>query len=313
MQAEALDGNARMGEPAAALDWQADGRDWPLRAHSRFLSAAGLRWHVQQLGAGPSLLLLHGTGSSTHSWRSLAPLLARDWQVTSLDLPGHAFTAGTPAGGLSLAGMSNAIAALLGQLAVRPQAVVGHSAGAAIACRMALDGRIAPRRIASLNGALLPMEGAHWQLFVPLARLLASTSLTARLFAWAARDPQAVQRLLDSTGSRLEPADLARYARLVRSAAHVDGTLRMMAAWDLAALARDLPRMATPLAMLVGSNDRTVPPAEARRVQALLPRATLLELPGLGHLAHEEAAATVAGALRPLLQSPTEEPDAQAG
>jgi len=301
LQAEVLGRQAHPVEAGAALDWDTDGRDWPLRAHSRFVAAAGLRWHVQQLGAGPPLLLLHGTGSATHSWRSLAPLLARDWQVTSLDLPGHAFTAGLPAGGPSLPGMSAAVAQLLDVLGVRPRCVVGHSAGAAIACRMALDGRIAPQLIVSLNGALLPMQGAHWLLFAPLARLLAATSLSARLFAWTARDPLAVQRLVDSTGSRLEPADLARYAQLVRSPGHVDGTLRMMAAWDLAALARDLPRLATPLALVVGTADRTVPPAEARRVQALLPRSRLLELPGLGHLAHEEAAPRVAEALRTLV------------
>jgi magnesium chelatase accessory protein len=303
-----MDQQARGNEPVAALDWASEGRDWPLRAHSRFVDAAGLRWHVQQLGAGPPLLLLHGTGSATHSWRSLAPLLARDWQVTSLDLPGHAFTAGAPAGGLSLPGMSSAVAGLLDELGVRPKFVVGHSAGAAIACRMALDGRIAPQLIVSLNGALLPMQGAHWQLFAPLARLLATTSLTAKLFAWTARDPLAVQRLVASTGSRLEPADLARYAQLVRNPGHVDGTLRMMANWDLATLARDLPRLRVPLALVVGGGDRTVPPAEARRVQSLLPRASLLELPGLGHLAHEEAAPVVAEALRALVAGPGQAP-----
>jgi len=295
-----MDRQSRSNEPVAALDWDTDGRDWPLRAHSRFVDAGGLRWHVQQLGAGPPLLLLHGTGSATHSWRGLAPLLARDWQVTSLDLPGHGFTAGVPAAGLSLPGMSAAVAELLAVLGLRPQCVVGHSAGAAIACRMALDGRIAPRLIVSLNGALLPMQGAHWHLFAPLARVLAATPFAAKLFAWTARDPQAVQRLLDSTGSRIEPADFARYAQLVRSPGHVNGTLRMMAAWDLASLARDLPRLATPLALVVGGADRTVPPGEARRVQALLPRSSLLELPGLGHLAHEEAAALVAAALHTL-------------
>lgn len=62
----------------------------------------------------------------------------------------------------------------------------------------------------------------------------------------------------------------------------------MMAGWDLAPLARDLPGLAVPLCLLVGRNDRTVPPATARRVKALLPTAELVYLPGQGHLAHEE-------------------------
>jgi magnesium chelatase accessory protein len=48
------------------------------------------------------------------------------------------------------------------------------------------------------------------------------------------------------------------------------------------------------LHLLVGEQDGTVPPADARRAQALVPGATLAMLPGLGHLAHEEDAPRVA-------------------
>ena len=80
------------------LSWERDGRDWPNREASRFVEAGGLRWHVQQMGRGPVLLLLHGTGASTHSWRALLPLLAKSFTVVAPDLPGHGFTA-TPSGG----------------------------------------------------------------------------------------------------------------------------------------------------------------------------------------------------------------------
>ena len=55
------------GSPRAPVEAVLDlGRDVP---PSRFVEAAGLRWHVQILGNGPTLLLVHGTGASTHSWR----------------------------------------------------------------------------------------------------------------------------------------------------------------------------------------------------------------------------------------------------
>lgn len=59
-----------MSDPLA---WDRDGRDWPNRAASRFVEVGGIHWHVQQLGQGPVLLLLHGTGAATHSWRDIAP------------------------------------------------------------------------------------------------------------------------------------------------------------------------------------------------------------------------------------------------
>ena len=49
-----------------------------------------------------------------------------------------------------------------------------------------------------------------------------------------------------------------------------------------------LPRLRPALALVVADGDRTVPPAEADRVLALMPAAALITLPGLGHLAHEE-------------------------
>ena len=50
--------------------------DWPLADSSRIVQSFGTRWHVQQQGNGPTLLLLHGTAASTHSFRRLIPELA---------------------------------------------------------------------------------------------------------------------------------------------------------------------------------------------------------------------------------------------
>jgi magnesium chelatase accessory protein len=69
--------------------------------------------------------------------------------------------------------------------------------------------------------------------------------------------------------------------------------LTMMARWDLAALEADLPALAVPLLLVVGLQDGTVPPTEGRRVRERVTAAELVELPRLGHLAHEERPATV--------------------
>lgn len=288
---------------AGRLIWERDGHDWPHREASQFIDAGGLRWHVQRFAcqapvapAGPPvILLLHGTGASTHSWRGLAPGLAHQAEVLSLDLPGHGFTAaqGGEISGqtLSLPGMAMAVGQLLGQLALRPTLVVGHSAGAAIAVRMCLDHLIAPRQLIGLNAALLPLGGLAGRFFSPVAKLMAATPLVPRLFAWQAGDPNVLQRLIDSTGSQLDPTGLALYGRLVRNAGHAAGVLGMMAHWDLDALARELPRLQTPLNLVVGAGDRTVPPAQAVQVMARLAavaKGRLHTMAGLGHLAHEE-------------------------
>lgn len=277
--------------------WERDGGQWPHHESSRFVAAAGLRWHVQQMGQGPVMLLIHGTGASTHSWRALAPLLARCFTVVSADLPGHAFTDMPPAPMLSLRGMSRSLAALVEAIGVDVRWVVGHSAGAAIAARMILDGLLAPRALIGLNAAMLPLEGVAGMLFPAVARLMATTSLAPRLFAWRASDRVAVQRLIAGTGSTLSADGIDLYARLVRDVKHVSAALGMMANWNLATFAPQLRQLRVPIALLTGERDRAIPREHARRVLALVPRSTLsgvTVLPGVGHLAHEEAPATVA-------------------
>ena len=292
--------------PRTDVDWARDGRDWPHHAHSRFVFSEGRRWHVQQWPApsahAPQLLLLHGTGASTHSWRQLVPLLAPRAGVVALDLPGHGFSEAARGDGATLPGMARGVAALLREIGIQPAVLIGHSAGAAVAVRMALDDASGPATVVSLNGALLPLHGLAGQLFSPLAKLLASNRLVPRLFAWRADDDARVRRLIGATGSHIDEASIALYRRLVSDPAHVAGALAMMANWDLRMLAAELPRLQAPLQLLAAEGDRTLPPAHARRVAALLPQAGLSLLPGLGHLAHEEAPQRVFDVLWPLVE-----------
>lgn len=274
---------------ASRPDWASDGRDWPNRAASRFVQAAGLRWHVQVMGEGPVLLLLHGTGSATHSWRDVLPLLAERFTVVAPDLPGHGFSASVPAARLSLPAMSASVGALLNVLGLQPALAAGHSAGAAILLRMALDGRIAPRSIVSLNGALLPLGDRNAAFFSGTAKLLASLPFLPSLFAWRAADRGVAEQLLRNTGSSIDARGVDLYARVLKRSGHVAAALGMMAQWDLAPLLRDLPRLGPRLLLVTGARDRAVPPSQAETIRTKLPAARIETLPLLGHLAHEEA------------------------
>jgi magnesium chelatase accessory protein len=107
--------------------------------------------------------------------------------------------------------------------------------------------------------------------------------------------------LLRDTGSRIEPRGVELYGRLFRKPGHLRSALGMMAGWDLRPLLRDLPRLAPQLVLLVGAADRTVPPADAARVRAILPSTRIVTLSGLGHLAHEERPEEVARIIDGLL------------
>lgn len=269
------------------LDWASDGADWPNRAASRFVEAHGMRWHVQVMGEGPVLLLLHGTGASTHSWRDVMPKLAAHYTVVAPDLPGHAFSNPPAKQSLSLPGMAAGVAALLRKLELSPVRAVGHSAGAAILLRMAVERLIAPHDIVSFNGAFFPVSGVAGTFFTPLAKAAAGASLIRKMFARMA-DRKSVERLLRETGSNIDERGITLYQRLFSNEAHVAGTLGMMAAWDLHWVTQDLRNLPTPLYLVRASNDRTIKPTEAARAVKLAPHGIILDMPGLGHLAHEE-------------------------
>jgi magnesium chelatase accessory protein len=245
------------------------------------------------MGQGPPVWLIHGTGAATHSWRDVALLLAGRFTVVAMDLPGHGFTRGRPPGGLTLSGMAGALAALGEALGSVPVAVGAHSAGAAIAARMALDGsHRAP--IVAFGAALLPFAGVSAPLLSSLARLLFVNPLVPSLFARVARVDGQTERFLErSTGSRIDRRGVDLYGRLFASPDHCAGAIEMMADWDLAGLVRDLPSLPVRMQVAHGDRDTAIKAGDARRAAALA-RAEFTLLRGLGHLAHEEQPAVAA-------------------
>ena len=278
---------------AYELDWATDAADWPNREASRFVEAAGMRWHVQVMGNGPAILLLHGTGASTHSWRDVMPRLASAFTVVAPDLPGHGFTTRPTKASLSLPGMASAVAGLMNALDIKLMRSAGHSAGAAVLVRMAVERLCVPRDIVSFNGAFFPVSGVAGQFFSPLAKAVAGASIMQKMFAKMA-DRKAVERLLRDTGSVPDEAGLVYYQRLFSNEGHIAGTLGMMAAWDLHWVPQDLMNLQIPLYLVRALRDRTIAPSNAERVAKLCPHAVIIDMPGLGHLAHEEDPATAA-------------------
>ncbi len=282
------------------MNWQKDSATWPHSQCSQFVQVGNLRWHVQQMPGRktlPDLLLIHGTGASTHSWRALMPLLVDKFNIWAVDLPGHGFTSAGMPPQMSMQGMAQALAGLLETLGLQPQVLVGHSAGAAIAMRLCLDGFLTPDALFSLNGALLPLGGLPGLMFPPAAKLMAALPFVPQLFAMSAANPTAASRLIAGTGSVLDAEGTELYGRLLRSADHAAGALAMMANWDLKSLESKLRELKPALTLVVGTNDKAVPPSQANRVHRMLPKSQLIALPGLGHLAHEEQPQTVANLL----------------
>jgi len=279
------------GGPAAP---RSGDREAKRQEHARTVELGGLRWHLEVMGRGPALLLLHGTGASSHSFHALMPLLARHFTVVAPDLPGHGASRAPRRFVPSLPAMAAAVAELLEALELSPRVAVGHSAGAAVAARMTLDGSLSPSLLVGLAAALVPFRGVTRAVFLPAAKLLSRSAVAARFLALQAREVERIERLVRSTGSTLDAAGLERYRRLSMRPGHVAAVLAMMAAWDLEPLHAELPGLPARLLLLAGEHDRAVPLAQQRAVAARTPGARLMVVKGTGHLLHEEQPERVA-------------------
>lgn len=269
------------------MRWPRDAKDWPMRDHSRHVLCKPHRWHVQEAGTGPTVLLIHGAGGATQSFRHLFPLLAQTNRVIAIDLPGQGFTQLGGRGRCGLDAMAADLLRLLRQEAIKPDLIVGHSAGVPIALRLTELGLRPTHGIVGINAALGNFKGVAGWLFPAMAKVLAATPFSAEVFC-ATATANSVQKLIAGTGSRLEPTGEALYLRLAQDSSHVGATLAMMAQWSLDDLLARLPQIDTPITLIVGENDKAVPPQTSVDAAARLPHATIVRLPGLGHLAHEE-------------------------
>ena len=277
---------------SAPLLWDREGRAWPHREVSAFVSAVGLEWHVQRKSTGatdaPKLLLLHGTGASVHSWHRLMPILAERFELLVPDLPGHAFTRGKPPGGLTLDGIVKALDGLLEKQEFAPDMIVGHSAGAAIGLGWTLR-QSSKVPIIGLNPAIMPFRGPAAQVFPAMAKLLLVNPFAPRIFARMAKVPGEAGRFLRrSTGSRTDPTSEACYATMFGNHRHARGALEMMANWDLEGLKRQLPKVESPVLLVHSSADKAIPLSSVQSAARLLPSSRLELIQGAGHLAHEE-------------------------
>ncbi|MEP0964673.1 MAG: alpha/beta fold hydrolase BchO [Roseobacter sp.] len=274
------------------MNWDRDHKTWPVAPHSRVVSCKPHRWHVQDVGVGPVVLLIHGAGGSTHCWHHLIPTLSKTHRVVALDLPGQGFTKLGAPHRCGLDAMAEDILALCAAQDLQPEAIIGHSAGVAIALRMT-ELKPGPRVI-GVNAALDTFQGVAGVLFPVLAKAIAATPMAATLFSATASQGNAVAKIIAGTGSKLSPQDLGYYRKLVASRSHVRATLLMMAQWKLEPLLARLSLNVTPTLLIATKGDAAVPYATSQKAADQMPNARCVLLPDLGHLAQEEDAQTIA-------------------
>lgn len=110
-----------------------------------------------EYGAGPLILLLHGSPGTSKAWSKVAERLADRFRVIAPNLPGYGETSAAPAGGPpDTAYAARQVETLLAEVGT-PSVLAGHSYGGVIALRVALSGTVAPRALALFEPVAVPV------------------------------------------------------------------------------------------------------------------------------------------------------------
>jgi pimeloyl-ACP methyl ester carboxylesterase len=265
--------------------------------------AFGNGWlRVVERGAGPAVVLVHGMNGSAHDFPdALIEDLARDHRVLALDRPGHAGSSRGD-GALDLSANARAVLAVMDAFGIDHAVLVGHSYGAAISLRAALD---APRRV---SGVLLlapctvvdERNRAHTRLPLPPG-ILRRAALW--LFTLPVGIPSAVRTRREAWYPASPPSGpfFSRAHGLVPSQVNAAFENFHTLPRDLEQLAQDLPGLAMPLRVLAGSEDLVTPwRLHAAWIPNTVHGARLDVLEHTGHWLPRQEPGLVAAAVRSL-------------
>jgi pimeloyl-ACP methyl ester carboxylesterase len=239
------------------------------------IAANGVKLNVQDLGViGTRVVMLHGLliGSAASWYFTSAPVLARTHRVRVYDLRGHGMSEHAPVG-YDVRTMAGDLAGLVDDERVD---LVGHSWGALIALRFALDQPHRVRRLVLVEAPVPPSSVTEMSAFLDYPGTRSESGfLHFRGDLASALPPQL--RVAGRRGERLVRA----LSRLVLDTTLVDD-LRAERDPD----PRELARLHCPTLLVYGDRSSCAP--GGRKLAEAIPGARHVTLPG-GHYLHLDA------------------------
>ena len=255
------------------------------------VEADGVTLSTYVAGEGPPVVLLHGLGGSKVTWLPLVAPLSERYRVVVPDLPGHGESEKVRAD-YSPRFYARVVRHLFDELGIEQAVVLGNSMGGRVALELALR---SPARVASMTLLSASVPGIRWRYLMGFTRVF-PTEVGAIPFPLREKWMETVLRRLFAVPSRLSPeaysAAANEFIRVYR-----DPVARMAFFSSLRHILTEPPepffgslrRIKQPTLILIGSNDRIVPPRLGVRLAEHLPSSRLVILPNVGHVPQFEA------------------------
>lgn len=238
-----------------------------------YVEVGGVRIAVESTGRGPTVLLIHTAGMDSTQWRYVLPVLASGgFRGVAVDLPGHG-KSDVPGNGLvaSVRRYATFVADLATVLGEPSVSVVGCSVGGDIALATAAAHPDLVRSVVACACADVT------KLFPSILLRMGSESAGAP--GW--NDMFALNSVA-SVGSQI-PSDRLYQLEWAHRRASRDVANQDLVAWNEFDLREELSSIRCPTLLVYGRADYFVPRERVLRTARSIGRATLLELPEVGH------------------------------
>lgn len=268
-------------------------------------AAAPIRLAYHDEGRGEPLVLLHGFGASTYTWRHLAPRLVEHHRVIAVDMKGFGQSDKPLDSGYSLHDQTELMAQFIAKLGLKKATLVGHSFGGGVALLLALDKR------PELKGRikqLVILDGLAYRQNIPIFfRVLRRPGMAQ--FGMALVPPelqaQAALRIAYEDNSKATFRDAAAYARPLHSEGGrhaLISTAQQLVPDDIDQIAEKYSTIRLPVLLLWCDNDKVVPLEIGWRLHAALPNSTFHMLESCGHMPQEEVPEATARRIKQFLK-----------
>lgn len=257
-----------------------------LRSPDDMTEVAGTQLHARDDGPrdAPVLIMLHGFGSSLHTWEPWAQALVGEYRVIRLDLPGAGLSPPDPTNDYTDARSIALILALMDRRGVLRATLIGNSLGGRIAWTLAAKHPERTDKLVLISPDGFASPGLEYGKVpdVPIALQAMQYVLPKALLQ---------MNLEPSYGdpSVMSTATVDRYHDLMLAPGVRKALLARMEQTVLVPPEPLLRSIRVPVLLLWGEQDALIPFSNAADYARNVPDIRLVSFPELGHVPHEEA------------------------
>ena len=258
-------------------------------APSAFINVDGMDVHYRDEGQSMDsipIVLIHGTGSSLHTFNDWTTQLSKDYRIIRMDLPAYGLTGPFPDRDYSIENYVIFISHFLKELGIKKCVLAGNSLGGGIAWNFTIKHPEMVEKLILIDASGYPSEAKS----IPVAFRIAQTPVIKNIFTFITPRFVAKSSLENIYANKTKITDdiVDRYFELTlregNRQAFVD---RLSIAQDTNSY-KKIKTIKQQTLVLWGEEDNLMPLKMAHRFHDDLPNDTLIILKGIGHVPMEE-------------------------